>query len=444
MNTIGSGGLATATAEAVQGAPHATEIDQTRAASVSRNSIMVLFALVYAVEGLCEPRGLIGQPFMHFAKDGLGWTTTKLSAVLALFALPWILKPIFGVMSDGVPLFRYGRRAYLIGGNALACVGYALLAATTAFPFSMYALLGIFFAMAISSTACGGLLVEIGQTTKISHLLVNQQWLWLSIAGIISSATGGWIAQHFSPGGALRASAAILLMAPLAAIAGVSRIATERRTRFDRDKLRQIATNLSSIFSGRFVLPAAFLFFFMFSPGFYVPLYYRMTDDLHFSQQFIGTLGSISAIGSVAGALIHRYAFRKLTMKTMTNLALVLGVGSTLSYLLLQGSVSAIAINFASGSISTLTIIVAATLAADFTPPGSEGFGYSLLALVENLAMRLSDISGSYLYDGYFSHRFWPLVLISAATTAVVLLLVPLLRLGAANQGEPAWSRQYA
>src|SRR5262249_32604610 len=151
-----------------------------------------------------------------------------------------------------------------------------------------------------------------------------------------------------------------------------------------------------------------------------------------------GFLGSLSAVAGVAGVLAHRYLLRKLSVKTMVNLSLALGVGSTLLYLLLHDEVSAIAINLVAGAVSAITVIVAATLAVNFSPPRSEAFSLAILATVENVAIRGADISGSYLYDHFFAQQLAPLVLISAAATALAFVFVPLLRLGGTSQGEPA------
>ena len=77
------------------------------------------------------------------------------------------------------------------------------------------------FAMAISSTLCGALLVETGQKNNASGGFVNQQWLWFNIAQMITVLIAGWLIEMLSPVGALHAAAAIAAVAPLAIIAGV-------------------------------------------------------------------------------------------------------------------------------------------------------------------------------------------------------------------------------
>jgi hypothetical protein len=64
-------------------------------------------------------------------------------------------------------------------------------------------------------------------------------------------------------------------------------------------------------------------------------------------------------------------------------------------------------------------------LAARATPKGCEGLGYSLILSIRNIALFGADVVGSYLAD----HK-WPfihLVFLNAGTTAIVLILIPLL-----------------
>jgi predicted MFS family arabinose efflux permease len=77
------------------------------------------------------------------------------------------------------------------------------------------------------------------------------------------------------------------------------------------------------------------------------------------------------------------------------------------------------------------------TLAADFCPPGSEVFAFAILMSISNLATSLADIVGSFLYEHLFASRLASLIIVSALFTAFALVLVPLLRLGNKQQGEP-------
>jgi MFS family permease len=403
--------------------------------SAKPDYLLRLFAIIYALDAFCEPRGVIGQPLMRYGKETLEWSPTELSLWLTLLGLPWLLKPIFGLVSDVVPFLGSRRRNYLVVANLSAAATFAILSLWSLHDTFIPALLTIGGAMAMSSAVCGGLLVESGQKTDRSALLVNQQWLSVSAASIAATAIGGFLVERYPSEMAVRVSAAGLMFCPLIIVVAAVAWLNEPPAHFSRKSISAASSSLwASLRGGQFLAVALFLFFYMFSPGIYVALYYKMTDSLHFSPSFIGILSSIAAGGSILGVLLHRLLLRFLTVRSMVYGVLGLSVASTLSYLVFNGPIAAVIIKVTSGLVGGLTIVVAATLAAEFCPLGTEAFGYAVLAAIENLAIHLSDLSGSYLYTSYFDRRLAPLVVISAATTAVALLFVPFLRLGRSVQ----------
>jgi len=67
---------------------------------------MVFFALVYVVEGIGQTGGLIAQPLNYFLKQTFGWTPVQVTAYLTVLNLPWVIKPVYGVVSDFLPKRR--------------------------------------------------------------------------------------------------------------------------------------------------------------------------------------------------------------------------------------------------------------------------------------------------------------------------------------------------
>ena len=86
--------------------------------------LLWFFALVYVVEGLGQIGGLVSQPLTYFLKQVHGWTPLQITAYLTLFNIPWIIKPLYGLVSDFVPLFGYRRKSYLLLANASAVGGF--------------------------------------------------------------------------------------------------------------------------------------------------------------------------------------------------------------------------------------------------------------------------------------------------------------------------------
>jgi MFS family permease len=400
--------------------------------------LLIFFALVYVVEGLGQIVGLISQPLNYYLKEVHGWTPVQVTAFVTVFNLPWIIKPLYGLVSDFVPLFGYRRKSYLIIANIVAIVGYVWVTQINAPGDLVVALMLTAYAMAISSTLCGAVLVENGQRLKESGTFVNQQWLWFNIAAMIAAILGGQLVQHLAPSDALHAAAAIIAIAPLAVIAGTIFLVPEKKTRADLKGMRNTLRGLLMAFHRRELwIVAAFIFLYYFSPGLSTPLYYHMTDDLRFSQGYIGVLGSIAAAGWVFGALLYRRFFETLTLRNLLNLSIAFGTLTGLAYLLFWNETAAAIISFCAGFSAMLTTVATLTLAADYCPPRAEGFSFAVLMSIINLANTLADNIGSFLYTHAFDRALPPLVLISAAFTAFAFVLVPLLRLGDKRQGEP-------
>ena len=125
-----------------------------------------------------------------------------ISASLSVLDLPWIIKPLWGAISDFVPLFGYRRRPYLVLANMAACVAFAWVAMIDTTTALIPALVLTATAMAISSTLSGALLVETGQKTNNSANYVNQQWLCNNIAQMIAVVMAGYLIEFLSPIGA--------------------------------------------------------------------------------------------------------------------------------------------------------------------------------------------------------------------------------------------------
>jgi len=401
---------------------------------------MLFFAIVYVVEGIGQARvGIIFQPLNYYLKD-IGWTPLQVTAYLAILNFPWIIKPVFGLVSDFIPLFGYHRKSYLIISSICAVGAYAWIARLSE-P-SEFALLLVLtsFAMATASTLCGALLAENGQSFRLSSTFVGQQWLWFYIAIMASSFVGGELVQRLTPLSALQAAATVAAIAPIAVILASVFLLSERKSRANRLEMQLTFHSIvAALRSPKLYLVALFLFLYSFAPGFGTPLYYFMTDELKFSQSYIGILGSIASAGWIAGALVHRYFLSKMSSKSLLYLSIVLGTLAAASFLLLTNEVTAAIVNFANGAAMMIATIASLTLAADYCPKRAEGFAFAGLMSIMNLADVFSNNIGAFLYEHVFDSRLGPLIVVSAATTAFAAVLVPLLRLsGKSNESIPA------
>jgi predicted MFS family arabinose efflux permease len=405
--------------------------------------LLIFFSLVYVVEGLGQVVGLISQPLTYYLKEVHNWTPVQVTAFFTVFNLPWIIKPLYGMVSDFLPLFGYRRKSYLVVANAAAIAGYFWVTRLIKPTDIAFALMLTAYAMAISSTLCGAVLVEQGQRLSKCGAFVNQQWLWYNIAAMAAAIIGGQLVEHLSPTMALHVAAAIVGCAPFAVIGGTLFLISEPKAKADLKGMKHTFHGLMAAFRGRHLwIVAAFVFLYYFSPGMSTAFYYHMTDDLKFSQAYIGILGSIGSAGWVAGALVYRKFFGDLTLKNLINLSIAIGTSASLLFLFFWNEPAAAVISFCAGFAAMLATVATLTLAADYCPKRAEGFSFAILMSIINLATTASDNLGSFLYTHTFHRALTPLIVLSAAFTAFAFVLVPFLRLGDKRQGEPVEMRE--
>lgn len=411
------------------------------ARSAERNGtkrLLLFFAAVYLAEGICQSDGLIAQPLNYYLKQVHGWTAVQITAFLTVFNLPWFFKPLYGIVSDFVPLFGYRRKSWLLLANAAAAVAYFTVMAAGAPDALLVLLLAAIYGMAIVSALSGAVLVEYGQKLGASSRFVNQQWVWFNVAAVATSILGGVLVQWLTPLNALHAAALIAGVTPLAAIVCTLTLIHEPRNPISLDGMKLgFASLLSAVKSRQLWVLGGFLFFFYFSPGIDTPLYFFMTDRLKFSQAFIGVLNSVQAIGAIAAGIIYALYLRDLAMRVMLYFSIAAGVLGTLTFALMSDPVTAVIAQFCYGAVSMWTLVASLGLAADCCPERAEGFGFAAMVAITNISGAAADNVGSWLYEHVFRSEIAPLIIVAAAFTAVNFVLVPLLRLESRGELRP-------
>src|SRR5882724_7245302 len=150
---------------------------------------MLFFAIVFAVEGIGQARvGIILQPLTYYLKTS-GWTALEVTAYFGVLNFPWVIKPVFGLISDFIPL-------------------------------------------------CGALLAENGRTFQQSGLFVSQQWLWFYVAIMLSAFLGGALVERLSPSAALKAAATLAAVAPIAVVLATPLLLKEPKSTASRQQFR--------------------------------------------------------------------------------------------------------------------------------------------------------------------------------------------------------------
>jgi predicted MFS family arabinose efflux permease len=190
--------------------------------------------------------------------------------------------------------------------------------------------------------------------------------------------------------------------------------------------LVQAQNQLSQILRSRALwLAVGMLFLVYVVPGLNTALTYRQSDELHFSKQLIGRLGSVEGAAGVAFAIVYAVVCSRFNLRTLIVFSIATNAAGTLLFLTYSAS-TAYAVHTVVGAIGVLAELSLMDLAVRSTPRGCEALGFALMMSVRNFGIAMSDVVGSKLMDqAHFS--FSTLVLLNAGTTAAVLLFVPAL-----------------
>lgn len=364
-------------------------------------------------------------PMRFLLKDNLHCTAEQISLFFALGAFSNYIKPLAGLLVDGVPLFGTRRRWYLILsllGSGVLWLLLAVVPRTYSILLGTYAIL--YVTIVFTSTSLGGVMVEVGQRFNAAGRLTAQRISAFRIGTLLGGPVGGFLAQRtpfMVPIGI--ASLLHLILVPLYVI-GLPEAPTARLNRSVLvEALRQFKILLRS---STLLYAALMIFLIAASPGFGTPLLFHQTDTLHFSKTFVGNLLFVAAATGLLTTVGYYAACRKMNLRMLITGSIIVHALGTISYLFYQNATSAIVVTAISGVTGTLTMLPVYDLAARGTPKGSEAIGYAVMMSVWNLTNALSDWTGSRLFTK-FHLLFSDLVWVNAGTTLLVLLVVPFL-----------------
>lgn len=397
--------------------------------------LAAFFGLAYFAQGIGQHVGLVAQPLKFFFKETLGMDPAQTTEFLAILTIPWMIKPLYGLLSDFVPVFGYRRKSWLLITNLAAACGFLWLTGLGNPSTIVAALFITALGTAASDVLIDAVMVEKGKQTGMTARFQSVQWTCISVASVGTSLLGGYLCTLFkdNPSSALHMAALISMFAPLSVLVGNWLIVREERAASNIEQAKIASAGLWTALKSKTLWAVAFfLAFWYFSPSLGNVWYYHQTDTLQFSQSFIGILDAVAAGGQLLGAILYGVVFAQRSLRFQLIFSIITGTIGTLAYLLLLGpspyaGAIALGINLVFGAASMIAVLTTMTLAAQACPGGAEGFTFAALMSVTNGFTQLSAIVGARLFVSVFQ-SLTPLILISAGFTFACFFLLPLLR----------------
>ena len=394
----------------------------------------MLFAVVYFAQGMWY----LPVQTMTLQLKERGLSASGVADFFLLSTIPWVIKPVYGLLSDFVPLFGRRRQSYFLLASGLASLAGLAVALTADHGYWRLALLytAMGFGLAFCDVLADAIMVETGKPRGLTGAFQSVQWAAISVATLAVGVLGGYLAHVRS----MRAAFVLAAAFPLVSFAMVLAFLREPRARIDGAAARETFRAIRAAAGRRDLwIVAGFIFFADFNPLFGPAFLYYQTDVLRLDQRFIGVLASFTAVGGLVGAAIYAPLSRRVPLRRLLVFAIGGGIVGTLAYVGYRGPASAVAIDTVYGVLGMLLQLSLLDLAAKACPRRAEGTFFALLMSVYNGSTQLSTNLGGRLYDAL---GFTPLVLISAVMTALAWLLVPLVKIerieaAARRAGEP-------
>ena len=385
--------------------------------------LMFLVGAYYFLQAMGGNPGLHRQALQKTAKEVWHYDPVASAALFAFLTIPWMIKPLYGIISDFLPIFRSRRKNYFLLTAFLCIVSYAAIA-WAGFSDNVVKILlfNAAISIAFSDVLCDAVMVERGQLLGITARLQSSQWIALGIAGVMIAFVKGYIAEFYSLSQAVRFS----MLAPVLVLVLTIFCLREEKVYSSGAAVREAwsgvknAIRLKSLWAS-----ACFIFLFQMSPNLGTVLYFYEKDALKFSEILVGHVDTVNSMGFVLGALFFSILSKRLPYDKLLSAIIVSGVVSTLAYIFFTGVLSAFIVHGLAGVISAIAFLGVLNIAALVCPKNAEGTVFALLMSVANFGTQVGEITGSKLYEliGYS----W-LVVISATFTACMWFFLPLVR----------------
>lgn len=375
----------------------------TKKGSTGRHyRLLAIFATLYFVQGIAVPmQGIMVQPIRSLLKEwGLG--ASEMASFMFIMTLPWMVKPIYGLLTDFLPIKGCRRRYYFLITGILTTASMFIIAAVMPLPpgsttILLTLLLISNVALALNDVVTDGHMVDTGQPLGITGRLQSVQWIGLNFGLLLAGVIGGYISEHnLQRSGFLACGLLALLIVYIA----LFQVREKPEHNIQSGQIKVAGRALWRALRTRNVLVvAAFLFFINFNPFSLDVRYLYMTQSLELSEKFVGYTYSGDGLGAIVACILYGVYSPRIPTKYIVHISIASMVLTSLGYIVMIGPKTAIVMTTAMGFSWMLALLCQFDLAARFCPSDSAGTVFAMLMSLLNLGQFGSSVFGGTLYD---------------------------------------------
>jgi len=308
---------------------------------------VIAIAAIYFVEGAL---GLARLAQTFLLKDELHLGPAELSALTGVFTLPWTIKPLYGFLSDGFPLFGYRRRSYLVLAGLVGCFSYSAVGhdfwgllgdsatGSTSVAYTVGALVVSSACIAVSDVVADGIVVqktrESAETDPaLAGGLQSLCWGSAAVGGLLSAYFSGSLLEVMKPQDIFSLTAILpFVVATIGFLIDEEPISKTKAVETEsngamtttgndaqEDPFKDIKLQMSSLWEAikqpEIYKPAAFIFLWRSTPTTDGAMLFFMTDDLGFGPEILGRVSFIGAFASLFGVWLYNTYLKTKSIK---------------------------------------------------------------------------------------------------------------------------------
>ncbi|CAL5358812.1 unnamed protein product [Camellia sinensis] len=370
--------------------------------------------VIYGIsQGLGGALNRVGTAY--YMKDVQKVQPSAAQVYSGITGIPWIVKPIWGILTDVVSIFGYHRKPYFVLAGVMGIISMLYL--------SLHEKLHLFLALLFLTGGSAGVAIAdvtidacVAQNSGSHPLLAADMQslcaLSSSIGALVGFLLSGILVHLIGPVGVFG-----LLAIPFGLVLSVGVLLKEPYT--TDFTCRQVTQKFTDACKAMWTTlkcpevwrPCLYMYISLtLSLDIYQGMFYWFTDSEEgpsFSKEAIGYICSIGSVGSLLGAILYQYGlkdypFRDLCFWTqllfglsgMLDLMLVLrlnlkfGIPDSL-FVVIDASVSQMILR-----LKWMPLLV---LSSKLCPPGIEGTLFALLMSIDNAGLLTSSWGGGLL-----------------------------------------------
>ena len=300
-----------------------------------KKSVWLPLAIVFSSVYFFSMNGLGALPLLavnFLLKDKAGLTPEQMAYFQAVTLIAWVIKPLWGMISDLFPIFGSRRKSYLILTSLVAAAAWLVLAFLpdpSVAGLLLLLMTLIYMAYAFQDVVTDGLMVETGQPLNMTGQFQSIQWAAVYAALIITSFAGGMVAELAQKGTlSYRSIFGMTAVFPILTAVIVFFLVREP-SRTHPEQAAELGLRDVFRHKGIWIL-GSFLFLWNFSPSFGAPFFYYAVDTLKFTASFLGILQAVTSAGALLGSALYGLVFAKFPIRKFLLVAVLVGVFSTL------------------------------------------------------------------------------------------------------------------